>query len=261
MGQIVEVFRELKSKGKKAFIIYLTFGFPTIKFTEKIILSLQNTSVDIIEIGVPFSDPLADGPILQEAAQIALKRGANTDILFKNIKSIKSKIKTPLVIMTYYNPVFCYGVDRFLRMACESGISGIMVVDLPIEEAAGFTHKCRELDLDTVFFITPQTTKERAKKIVKASRGFVYYISVTGITGPRDLSFKPIRKDINYIKRLKDIPVCVGFGIHNKHQVINLLKVSDGFIVGSAFARFIKNNYKKRDFSKRIRSFVRGIYV
>ncbi len=261
MGEIVKIFKELKKRRKKAFIVYITFGFPTITLTEKIIFSLQDTAVDIIEIGIPFSDPLADGPILQEAAQIALSRGTNTDIFFAKIKSIKDKIKTPLVVMTYYNPVYCYGVDRFLKKVYESGIKGIMIVDLPIEEAHSFVEKSRFFDLDTVFFITSQTTKERIKKIVRVSKGFIYYISITGITGPHHLSFNFIKKDVHCIKRIKNIPVCVGFGIHKRAQVKKISEISDGFIIGSAFAKFIKDNYTKKDFSKRIKDFINRIYV
>jgi len=261
MGKIDERFQELKAVGKKAFITYITFGFPHISFTKDIILALQNTPVDMIEIGVPFSDPLADGPILQEASKIAISRGANTDKLFSVLNSLKDKINTPLIIMTYYNPVYRFGIDKFLNNAKNAGISGIMVVDLPIEEASYFIRKSRRLNIDTIFFVTPQTQNRRIREIVKASRGFIYYISVAGITGPRNLSLSSIYKNIRYIKKFSRIPVCVGFGIHKRTQVKELSKVSDGVIVGSALAKFIKSSYKDKDFFNKLERFIKRLHV
>ncbi len=260
MGKIVDKFKELSSKKDKASIAYLTFGFPSISFTRDIITALQNSPVNMIEIGIPFSDPLADGPILQEASRIALSQGADTNKLFSTIKLLKGKVKTPLIIMTYYNPVYRFGVDRFIKTAKDAGISGIMVVDLPMEEASGFVKKSRRADIDTIFFVTPETSNERIKKIVKLSRGFIYYISVTGITGPKKLPLNSISRDIKRINKFSHIPVCVGFGIHKKSQVEEVLKISDGVIVGSALAGFIKNNYKDRDFLKKLDSFLRRLY-
>ncbi|OPX30217.1 MAG: tryptophan synthase subunit alpha [Candidatus Omnitrophica bacterium 4484_171] len=261
MGRIDEKFQELKTAKKKAFITYLTFGFPYISFTKDIILALQNTPVDMIEIGVPFSDPLADGPILQEASKIAISKGADSDKLFSVLNSLKGKISTPLIIMTYYNPVYRFGVDKFLNNAKKADVSGIMVVDLPVEEASYFIRKSRRLNIDTIFFITPQTQNRRIKEIAEASRGFIYYISVAGITGPRSLSLNSIHKNIRYIKKFSKIPVCVGFGIHKRTQVKELFKISDGVIVGSALAKFIKSSYKDKDFFNKLERFIKRLYV
>jgi len=261
MGKITDKFRQLSADNKKAFIVYLTFGFPSVSFTRDIILALQKSPVNMIEIGIPFSDPLADGPILQETARIAISKGANTDRLFSAIGSLKRKISTPLIIMTYYNPIYRFGVDRFLKNAKSAGISGIMVVDLPIEESSYFVRKSRRLDIDTIFFVTPETQSKRIKEIVKTSRGFIYYISVTGITGPRSLSFNSIYKNIKHIKKFSKIPVCVGFGVHKRSQVRELSRISDGVIVGSALAKFIKNHYENGDFFKKLDYFIKRLYV
>ena len=261
MGKITDKFKELKAAGRKAFIPYLTFGFPYVSFTKDIILALQDSPVDIIEVGVPFSDPLADGPILQETSKIAISKGANTDKLFNTLNSLKGKINTPLVIMTYYNSVYRFGVDKFLNNAKNAGVSGIMIVDLPVEEASYYVNKSRKLNVDTIFFVTPETQNKRVKEIVKASRGFVYYISVAGITGPRSLSFSSISRNIKYIKKYSNIPVCVGFGVHTKEQVRKLSKISDGVIVGSALAKFIKSNYEDKNFFDKLKQFIEGLYV
>ena len=261
MGKITDKFRVLKAANKKAFVVYLTFGFPSVSFTRNIILALQETPVDMIEIGMPFSDPLADGPILQETAKIAISKGANTDNLFSTISSLKGKINTPLIIMTYYNPVYRFGVDRFLNNAENAGVSGIMVVDLPIEEASYFIRKSRKLDIDTIFFVTPETQKNRIKEIVKVSRGFIYYISVAGITGPRSLSFSSIYNNIRYIKKFSNIPVCVGFGIHKRSQVRELSRISDGVIIGSALAKFIKGTYKDKNFFNKLNYYIKRLHV
>lgn len=261
MGKITDKFRELKANHKKAFIVYLTFGFPSASLTSDIILTLQDSPVDMIEVGVPFSDPLADGPILQETANIALSKGTNTNELFSVIGSLKGKINTPLIVMTYYNPVYRFGADKFLKNARRAGVSGIMIVDLPIEEASYFVRKSRRLNIDTIFFVTPETQKRRIKEIAKVSRGFIYYVSVAGITGPRSLSFSSIYKNIRYIKKFSKIPVCVGFGIHTRSQVKELSRISDGVIVGSALAKFIKGNYRNKDFLNKLSRYIRRLYV
>ncbi|MFH1768074.1 MAG: tryptophan synthase subunit alpha [Candidatus Omnitrophota bacterium] len=264
MSEITDRFKQLKEKDKKAFVLYLTFGFPSIDITRKILFSLGDSPVDLVELGLPFSDPLADGPILQEASNIALENGANVDNFFsflKELKGVRRQIKIPLIIMTYYNLVLQFGPRRFLANARQCGISGIMIVDLPIEEASCYIDQARSFNLDTIFFVTPETTQERMKKIVEASRGFVYYISATGITGPRSLSLESIRSHAEAIKKVSNLPVCVGFGIHNKKQVKSLGKVSDGVIVGSVVARFIKENYKTKNFVNNLNNFLKNLYV
>jgi len=261
MGQIENKFKELEQKKKKAFIIYLPFGFPTLKRTRDIILEFQSSGVDLIELGIPFSDPIADGPILQEASEIALKNGATIQRLFSFLKNLKKKLRVPVVILTYYNPIFRFGLIRFLRNAKDAGVGGIMVVDLPMEEATSYVKRARSFGLDTIFFITPTTSPQRIKKIVKLTKGFIYYISLTGITGPKNLILKPLFSHINALKRITDLAICVGFGIHKPAQVKALTKVCDGVILGSIVAKFIKDNYKKKNFLKSLNKFVKDFYV
>lgn len=257
--RLEDKFTKLKEENKKAFIAYVPFGFPEIKYTGETLLTLQESGVDIIELGIPFSDPLADGVIIQEATAQALAKGANTDNLFAVLKELGNTLKIPVVIMTYYNPVFRYGMERFFKRMREACVSGITIVDLPFEESREYRKISREYNLETVFFITPTTSKERAQKIVNVSRGFIYYISVTGITGPKDLSYKNLAVSINNLKKNTNLPVCVGFGIHTKEQVARINKICDGAIVGSSIVKFIADNYLQKDFWKIFKRYVMSL--
>lgn len=256
---IKEKFQQLKKQGKKAFIAYVPYGFPTIKQTKDIIFALQEAGVDIIELGIPFSDPVADGPVIQGAASIALKNGANTKNLFSTLNKIKKDIKVPLALMTYYNPVFICGAERFFKSMNSAGTSGILTVDLPIDEASEYVKKAKKYKIETVFFITPVTPLSRAKKIIKACRGFIYYISVTGTTGVREISYGTLAGHIKQLKKETNLPVCVGFGVHTKEQFVSICKFSDGAIIGSAIVKFIKENYSKRNFLYSLKKYVKSL--
>ncbi len=260
MGRIKEKFCELKKKKRKAFIIFVPFGFPTIGLFEKIIKILDNTGIDFIEVGLPFSDPLADGVIIQQANQQALKEGATTKRLFSSLNKLKKHLETPIIILTYYNPVYVFGVRKFLEACYRSGVSGVMIVDLPIEEASSYIKEAKRYNLETVFFITPTTKLERIKRIISLSQGFIYYISVTGITGPKKITLSELFSQLKRIRRLRgDINICVGFGIHKKSQAQEIIKESDGVIIGSAVVRYIKNNYFKKNFEKEFSSYIKEL--
>jgi len=259
MATIKEKFQQLKKQGKKAFIAYVPFGFPSLQHTKDILLTLQDAGVDIIELGIPFSDPVADGPVIQEAASLALKNGANTKNLFVTLNKIKKDIKVPLALMTYYNPVFRFGVESFFKSMNCAGVSGILTVDLPIDEASEYLKKAKKHKIETVFFITPVTPLLRAKKIITAGRGFIYYISVTGTTGVREISYEALSSHIKQLKKNTKLPICVGFGVHTKEQFTNICKFSDGAIIGSAIVKFIKENHRKRDFLARLKKYVKSL--
>ena len=257
--RIEDRFNRLKKEKKKAFIAYIPFGFPKVKYTKDIILALQDAGVDLIELGIPFSDPLADGPIIQAATAKALSMGADTDKLFSMLNQLKGKLNIPLVLMTYYNPVFRYGMDRFFRKMRQADVSGIMIVDLPVEESEEYIKMAKSFDLESVFFITPTTSKQRAKRIVKASKGFIYYISVTGITGPRDLVYSPLASYVKYLRTITRLPICLGFGVHTKRQVKEIGSFSDGVIIGSSIVRFIEDNHSRKDFLKRLKKYIKSL--
>ncbi|MCK5178257.1 MAG: tryptophan synthase subunit alpha, partial [Candidatus Omnitrophica bacterium] len=183
MNRIEKTFKELKRKKKKAFIPFITAGDPNLKTTEELVLSFEGAGADIVELGVPFSDPLADGPTIQASSQRALKKGVNLTKILKTVAQIRRKSQIPIALMTYYNPVFYYGEDKFIRDAKASGVDGIIIPDLPPEEAKTLIKAARKRDISTVFFLAPTTTSRRMKQIVQASTGFIYYVSMTGVTG------------------------------------------------------------------------------
>ncbi|MCF7916630.1 MAG: tryptophan synthase subunit alpha [Candidatus Omnitrophica bacterium] len=257
--KLAQKFKQLKKENKKAFIAYFPFGFPKISDSNQIFLTLQKAGVDIIELGFPFSDPLADGPIIQKASTIALEQKITLDIFFSNIRKIKKEIKIPVVLMSYYNPIFRYELDNFFPKLAESNISATILVDLPFEESKDYQKYAKKFDIDPIFFITPTTEKKRVEKIAKNSKGFIYYISSTGITGPKALKYNQIASDIKKIKKISDTPVCVGFGIHNNQQVKKISSFSDGVIVGSEIVKFIDKNYKQKNFLKKLENYVRKL--
>lgn len=256
--KISEKFSQLNNVGKKAFIAYIPFGFPRIEYTTKIIFALQEV-VDVIELGIPFSDPVADGPIIQAATARALAEGADTDKLFSLLCEIKDRIKVPLVLMTYYNPVFRYGMDRFFHNMQKADVSGIMIVDLPWEESGEYIKKAQVFCLEPVSFVTPTTSYERMKKIVSKSKGFIYYISITGITGPGDIDCLAGAIAVKYLKSITKLPICMGFGIHTKDQVEQVNNFCDGVIVGSSIVKFVADNYNKEKFPDKLKKYVNSL--
>ena len=259
MMRLEDKFKELRKKKRKAFIVYVPFGFPTIKATKGICLSLQRGGVDAIELGIPFSDPLADGPIIQKATTTALSRGANLDNFFKELSQLKQSLKIPVAIMSYYNPIFKFGLVKFLKKMKQLGASALINVDMPLEEGAEYIKEARKLNIDTIFFVTPVTSAKRIKRIVKQSRGFIYYISVTGITGPKDLKYASLAPHVKSIKRVTRVPVCVGFGIHSREQVAKINTFSDGVIVGSEIVKFIDKHYRDKNFLNKLKNHVKSL--
>jgi len=256
MNRIERKFRTLKRQDKAAFIAFITCGYPNLSTTHKLILQFAKIGVDIIELGVPFSDPLADGPIIQEASQIALKRGVNLNKILNLVKAVRKDIDIPLIIMTYYNPIFCFGEERFAKKAAACGVDGVIIPDLPPEEGRSFIRSANKFGLDTIFFLSPTSTRERIKFVSGVSRGFIYYVSLTGVTGPRQNLPRDLINNLKAIKKLTDKPVCVGFGISSIKQVKAVYKIADGAIVGSAIIKKIKENIDKPDLVRNVGKFV-----
>lgn len=259
MNRIDQKFRELRNERKKAFIAFVTAGDPDLKTTEKLVLAFERAGIDIIELGVPFSDPLADGPTIQASSQRALKKGVNLERILKAVSRIRQKSQIPIALMTYYNPVFHYGEERFARDAQRCGVDGMIIPDLPPEESGVLIRSAMARDLSTVFFLAPTTTPQRMKRIVKASTGFIYYVSLTGVTGARKGFSKDNRKRIRFARRFTGKPVCVGFGVSTPSQVKSAAKIADGVIVGSAIIRQIEKNSGKKDMVKNVVRFVRAL--
>jgi len=259
MNRIEQRFHALKRQNKKAFIVFITAGYPNLRTTYKLVLEFAKIGVDIIELGVPFSDPMADGPIIQEASQAALKKGVNLNGILNLVKTVRKDIDIPICLMTYYNPVFCFGEEGLARKAAACGVDGIIIPDLPPEEGNSLIKSARRFNLDTIFFISPTSTRERIKFVSGVSRGFIYYVSLTGVTGPRQNLPGDIINNVKKIKKLTHKPVCVGFGVSRPEQVKAIHKIADGVIVGSAIVKKIKENIGKPDLAKRIGKFVSGL--
>jgi len=239
-NRIDQKFKDLKKAKKKAFIAFITAGDPDLKTTSDLIIALGNAGTDIIELGVPFSDPLADGPTIQLSYQRALKKETNLDKILQTVRQVRPFSQVPIALMSSYNPIFHYGEEKFIKAAKSVGIDGLIIPDLPPEEAADLIKFCRKQNISLVFFLSPTTTSQRMKKIVQVSTGFVYYVSLTGVTGSRAVLPDDILSKIKAAKRATKKPICVGFGISTPEQVRSISKVADGVIVGSAIVKQIE---------------------
>lgn len=261
MNRIDQKFKELKAKNKKALIIYLTCGYPDLKTTGKLVLELEARGADIIELGVPFSDPLADGPVIQESSAYALKKGINLKRIFSLVRSLRRNTQIPICLMGYYNPVLSFGPLKFVDEALKSGVDGIIIPDLPPEEDRELVSLSKERGLKTIFFLSPTSSNERMRYIAQVSSGFIYYVSLTGVTGARQNLPLDLKENIRSIKSYTEKPVCVGFGISRPEHIAEVFKIADGAIVGSAVIKVIKNSIGKSDLAQRVGKFVREIYV
>jgi tryptophan synthase alpha chain len=259
MNRLDQTFKQLKAQRKKAFIAFITAGDPNLATTEKLVLSFEQAGVDVIELGVPFSDPLADGPTIQAASQRALKHHVTLDKILGLVKRIRVKSQIPIALMTYYNPVFHYGEEKFVVRAVKAGVDGLIIPDLPPEEAAGLIKISRKHNCATVFFLSPTTTKERMTKIVQASTGFIYYVSLTGVTGARTSLPSSAIQNVRQAKKLTGKPICVGFGVSTPAQVKSMSRIADGVIVGSAIIKEIEKNHGKAKLISNVTQFVRTL--
>lgn len=222
----------------KAFIAFVTGGDPDIETTEKLIYTMSESGADLIEIGIPFSDPIAEGPVIQEASERALKAGCTTDKLFDMVKRVREKIDTPLVFMTYLNPIYTYGKEKFMNNCKESGIDGVIVPDLPFEEKDELDGVCEKNAVDLISLIAP-TSNDRIKTIAKDAKGFVYCVSSLGVTGVRSEITTDIDAMIGLVREVTDIPCAIGFGISTPSQASEMSKKADGVIVGSAIVKIV----------------------
>ena len=233
MSRIEEVFRKTREKGRLAFIPFLTAGFPDKKTSGELINGLCKAGVDLIEIGIPFSDPIADGPVIQASSNVALSGGMNISKAFKLVDDLNDKISCPIVFMTYYNPVYRYGLERFAADCKKSGIAGVIIPDLPLEEAGEWIMCARSSELDTIFMVAPTSSEERIRLIAGNTCGFLYCVSIKGVTGAQQQISKSTIDFISNLRNLTDKPIAVGFGISEMGQVKQLRGCTDGVIVGS----------------------------
>lgn len=237
MSRIGRTFRKIRESNGKAFIPYIMAGDPDLKRTRQLVKILDECGADIIELGVPFSDPLADGPTIQKAAQRALREGVTLGGVIELVSELRRDTQIPVILMTYYNPVLKYGEERFVRDATAAGVDGVIVPDLPPDEAGLLRKNARKAGFDTIFLLAPTSTEDRIKTVARASTGFIYYVSITGITGSK-LSMDPaIESHIARIRKERGKPVAVGFGISTPEEASVVARFADGVIIGSAIVK------------------------
>lgn len=259
MKRIEEKFAVLRANHEKALIVYLTAGDPSLRMTKQLIFVLEKSGVDILEIGVPFSDPTADGPVIQEASQRALKAGTTLEDVLKMVAEVRKTSEIPIVLFGYFNPIFSYGVKKFALAARTAGVDGVLVVDLPCEEAEELRSYTDRMDIDFISLIAPTTGKERLKKIAAQAAGFLYYISITGITGTTAPKIENIKNEVAKIRKMTNLPISVGFGISEPQQAGDIGRFADGVVIGSAVVRLIDENKNKHDFIKTVSDYIRNI--
>jgi tryptophan synthase alpha chain len=239
LGRIERKFRDLRQKREKALVVYITAGDPDLPTTRRLALALEGAGVDVIEIGVPFSDPTADGPVIQAASKRALRGGVTLSSILDMIESLRQISDIPIVLFGYYNPIFSYGNEQFAAKAKCAGVDGILVVDLPPEEAHELRQYTDMVGLDFISLIAPTTTDHRIQQIANNATGFLYYISITGVTGTAQPLIENITFDVERIRRISALPLVIGFGISTPVQAAQIAPYADGVVVGSALVRLI----------------------
>lgn len=257
MNRIEEKLKQLKREHKKALILYLTAGYPDLAATEKLVPELEKSGADIIELGVPFSDPVADGVTIQKTSAASLAAGTTLAKIFRTVSRIRQKSQTPIILMGYYNPILSYGLDRFIVDSKKAGVDGLICADLPPDEAHDLKRLTKKAQIGLIFLLAPTSPPERIKLVSQASNPFIYYVSVTGVTGARKSLPKDIRNKITQIRRYTKKPVCLGFGVSSASQAKDVLPFVDGVIVGSALLDCIEK--AGRDYLAAAKKFVASL--
>jgi len=252
MSKIASVFSQ---PGHKALIAYVTVGYPSIEATLKVVPVLADSGCDIIELGIPFSDPLADGVTIQKSSFHALQNGVTPRLCLELAGQLSQKVNIPLVFMTYYNPVLKYGLDKFSAACAGAGVSGIIIPDLPPDEGSDLEAASQRQGIDLIYLLAPTSTGERIRLTAQRSRGFIYLVSVTGVTGARDRVPADLAAFVTRVRKTATQPLCVGFGISTPEQASRIARIADGVIVGS---RIIQLMEKEDDFSS-LAELVRGL--
>ena len=256
MNRIQKKFSELKRARKKALIFFLTAGDPSLSATQKLVPALERAGADLIELGVPFSDPLADGPVIQASSQRALARGVTLHKILRAVRRIRRTTQLPLLLMSYLNPIGCFGIDAFAKAAVASGVDGVIIPDLPPDEGREIARSFRAKGLDLVYLLAPTSTPKRQRMISHASKGFVYFVSVTGVTGARRALQNSVLRQVASLRKRSKNPVCMGFGISTPAQARQAAHFADGVIIGSVLVRALEaqKNLNTEVFARRFAS-------
>ncbi len=259
MSTISEVFARCRSEKRAAFIPFLTAGDPDLATTGELMQAMVRGGADMIELGVPFSDPIADGPVIQRASTRALEGGTSLSGVLHLVARVRDRLGVPIVLFSYYNPIHARGIERFAEQASASGIDGVLCVDLPPDEGGALVPTLRRRGLDIIFLLAPTSTKDRIKKVYEASSGFVYYVARTGVTGePTEVS-RELSREAKRLRRRLSLPLAVGFGISTPEQVAQVGRVADGVVVGSALVKLIEEKTGQPDLIEAVESRVREL--
>lgn len=258
MGRISQRFKELQQRGEKGLVTFITAGDPDLATTGELILALEKSGADFVELGVPFSDPMADGPTIQKSSERALAAGTTLPKILALVTSVRQHSAIPIILMGYYNPVFCYGPEKFAADAAAAGVDGVLLVDLPPEEAGEFKAAADRCGVDVIFLLTPTSDAGRISKVLKLASGFIYYVSVTGVTGARLQVAESADSAVARIKKNSKVPVVVGFGISDPAQAGAMAAIADGVVVGSALVKFFEE-YADSELKTRLAGFVTSL--
>ncbi len=259
VGRIESRFAELKKEGRKAFVAYITAGDPSLAGTVELVREFDRRGVDIVELGVPFSDPVADGAVNQEAAMRALAQGVTVGDILESVCEIRRSCEIPIIFFAYYNTILSYGLESFVEDAAEAGLDGALVLDLPPEEASDYKRLMDGAGLSTIFLISPVTSDERIEIIAPQATGFIYYVSQMGVTGERAGLADDIERNLAAIRARSDTPVVIGFGISSPEHVAQAASFADGVVVGSAIVRRVGEFGGEKDSAERVGSFVESL--
>ena len=259
MSNITATLNALKEQGEKALITFITAGDPDLATSEKIVHTLIESGVDLIELGFPFSDPTADGPAIQLASERALESGTTLRGVLDMVARVRQHSNVPILLMGYYNPVFCYGTEQFARDAAAAGIDGLLLVDLPPEESEELHPLLKAVGIDLITLLAPTTDEKRSARLAADSEGFLYYVSMTGVTGSQQVDAEAIAAAVNKLKTQSPVPVAVGFGISTAEDAGAVAKVADAVIVGSALVKLIAKYSGSSHLLDEVRSFVRQL--
>lgn len=255
MTRIEKRFAQLKSEGRKAFIPYLTAGDPSLQVTEQLILALEKAGADVIELGVPFSDPIADGPVIQRATERGLRSGVTLHKVLELGRNVRKKSEIPLVLFSYYNPLLNHGLEKLSKDAAGAGFDGVLASDLTVEESGAFVRAMQTAGLNTVFLVAPTSSPERLKKIAATSTGFLYAVSRTGVTGEQQELAGDLKQFLRALRGYTKLPIAVGFGISRPEHIRAVWQEADGAIVGSSIVKEVEQNIGRPDLVEKVAAF------
>ena len=259
MSRLDATFERLRGRSERALIAYVMAGDPSLADTERLVVEAERRGADVVELGVPFSDPLADGPVIQRAGVRALAAGASLARVLETVATLRARVRLPLVLMTHYNPVLAFGLKAFARTAVDAGADGVIVPDLPHEEAEPLRAEAEPAGLDMVHLVAPTSTPARVKAIARLSRGFIYVVSLTGVTGERRQLPRDLDAQVRTLRLVTTKPICVGFGVSTPEQVAAVGRLADGVVVGSAIVRTIEQHAAAPSLVEEVGTFIAAL--